>query len=290
MSDIKLFESKQIRSAWNEAERQWYFSVIDVVQALTDVENPRRYWSDLKRKLLKEGFGQLYEKIVQLKLTAPDGKQRATDCANTRNLLRIIQTIPSPKAEPFKQWLAQVGADRLEEIADPELAARRMRELYRAKGYSEEWIERRVRGIAVRDELTDEWKNRGVKEQEEYAILTAEISQATFGVKPSEHKKLKDLTHPQDNLRDHMTDLELIFTMLGEAATTEIARNRDAQGFPENQKAARSGGRIAGDARRDLEKESGRSVVTAENYKHLTEKQSRRQKLQQPEPETSPKE
>lgn len=290
MSDIKLFESKKIRSVWNEAERQWYFSVIDVVQALTDVENPRRYWSDLKRKLLKEGFGQLYEKIVQLKLTAPDGKQRATDCANTRNLLRIIQTIPSPKAEPFKQWLAQVGADRLEEIADPELAARRMRELYRAKGYSEEWIERRVRGIAVRDELTDEWKNRGVKEQKEYAILTAEISQATFGVKPSEHKKLKDLTHPQDNLRDHMTDLELIFTMLGEAATTEIARNRDAQGFPENQKAARSGGRVAGDARRDLEKESGRSVVTAENYKHLTEKQSRRKKLQQPEPETSPKE
>ena len=271
MSNIKLFENKKIRSAWQENEEQWYFSIIDVAEVLSGTDNPRRYWSDLKRKLKKEGFLQLYEIIVQLKLESDDGKKYSTDCANTKNLLRIIQSIPSPKAEPFKQWLAQVGAERLEEIADPEKAAKRIRETYRAKGYSDEWIEKRVRGIAVRDELTDEWKKRGVQEQKDYAILTAEISQATFGLKPSEHKKFKDLANPQDNLRDHMTDLELIFTMLGEASTTEIAKVTDTQGFEENKTAAKKGGKIAGDARKKLEQETGRRVVSQTNYKHLAQ-------------------
>ena len=190
-------------------------------------------------------------------------------CWNTSGILRLIQSVPSPKAEPFKRWLAQVGYERLEEIENPELAAKRMRELYKKKGYSDEWIEKRVRGIAVRDELTEEWKKRGVKEQKEYSILTAEISRATFDMTPSEYKQFKELENPKDNLRDHMTDLELIFTMLGEASTTEIARKKDAAGFGENKKAAREGGTIAGNARRELEKRSGTKVSTKENYKEL---------------------
>lgn len=276
MGNIKLFESKKIRSVWVESEEQWYYSIIDVIEALTDTEKPRRYWSDLKRKLKKEGFIQLYDFIVQLKLVSEDGKKYATDCANGQNLLRIIQSIPSTKAEPFKQWLAQTGAERIAEIENPELAQKRIRETYKAKGYSEEWIDKRVRGIAVRDELTDEWKKRGVKEGREYSILTAEISKATFGMTPSQYKELKSLDRPSENLRDHMTDLELIFTMLGEASTTEIARTKEAQGFVENKHAAHEGGTIAGNARRELEERSGRSIIGRDNYKELTEGRTRR--------------
>lgn len=218
MSNIKLFQGKKIRTHWDEASGKWYFSVIDVLEVLSESNNPRRYWSDLKRKLTKEGFDQLYEIIVQLKLISTDGKKYKTDCADTRGLLRIIQSIPSPKAEPFKRWLAQVGTDRLEEIEDPELASKRAREIYQAKGYPEDWIEKRMRSIAIREELTDEWKQRGIKEQIEYAILTAEISKAIFGLTPSQYKEVKGLK--RENLRDHMTDLELIFSMLGEASTT----------------------------------------------------------------------
>jgi len=272
MSNIKLFESKKIRTLWNDKEEQWYFSVADVAGVLTESADAKAYWRQLKKR-----EPQLVTNCHGLKLIAQDGKMRTEDCADTKGMLRIIQSIPSPKAEPFKQWLAQVGAERLEEIADPEKAAKRIRETYRAKGYSDEWIEKRVRGIAVRDELTDEWKKRGVQEQKDYAILTAEISQATFGLKPSEHKKFKELSNPQDNLRDHMTDLELIFTMLGEASTTEIAKVTDTQGFAENKIAAKKGGKIAGDARKKLEQETGRSVVAPTNYKHLA--QSRKKEI-----------
>lgn len=277
MSNIKLFESKKVRSIWNEEEQKWYFSIIDVVEILTDSENPRRYWSDLKRKLKKEGFSELYDFIVQLKMEASDGKKYLTDCTDTEVMLRVIQSIPSPKAEPFKRWLAQVGYERLEEIENPELAAERIRETYKMKGYSDAWIEKRMRGIAVRDELTDEWKKRGVKEHREYSILTAEISRATFGMTPSEYKKFKELERPTENLRDHMTDLELIFTMLGEASTTEIARTRDAEGFVKNLKAASDGGNVAGNARKELETQTGANVITKENFKELTESKKRKQ-------------
>ena len=270
MSSIKLFEEKKVRSVYNEQEEKWYFSVIDVIQVLTDSTVPKRYWSDLKKKLSKEG-SQAYDKIVHLKMTAEDGKNRVTDTADTETMLRLIQSIPSPKAEPFKQWLAQVGAERIAEIENPELAQARIRETYKAKGYSDEWIDKRIRGILVRDELTNEWKQRGVKEGKEYAILTAEISKATFGIIPSEYKKLKGLTKATENLRDHMTDLELIFTMLGEASTTEIAKNRNAKGFVENHKAAKAGGNVAGNARKELEKKSGKKIVSKENFKQLTE-------------------
>lgn len=278
MSNIKLFEQKQVRSVWHKAEQKWYFSVIDVIAILTESSNPRRYWSDLKAQLAeKEGFFEVYEKIVQLKVIAPDGKERETDCAATEILLRIIQSVPSPKAEPFKRWLAQVGTERLDEIENPELAAKRMRELYKAKGYSDDWIEKRVRGIAIRDELTDEWKKRGIKEQVEYSVLTAEISKSTFGMTPAEYKSFKELDRPTENLRDHMTDLELIFTMLGEASTTEITKKQNAQGFVANKKAAKAGGKIAGDARKALEKKSGQKVVTKENYKNLIESKKRKE-------------
>jgi len=271
MSNLILFENKQVRRLWIKEKQRWFFSVIDVCEILSETDNPRRYWSDLKRKLKSEGVNELYEIIVQLKMEAGDGKIRLTDCADAQGLLRIIQSIPSPKAEPFKRWLAKVGYERLEEIENPELAAKRMREIYQQKGYSQDWIEKRMRGIAIRDELTGEWKKRGVKEQIEYAILTAEISQATFGMTPAEYKIFKDLENPNDNLRDHMTDLELIFSMLGEASTTEIARKKDAHGFPANKKAAIAGGTVAGNARRELEKKSGTRVSTKENYKGLPE-------------------
>lgn len=270
MSNVKLFESTQIRSVWNEADGKWYFSVADVMQALTDSANVRDYIKKMRKREpeLDANWGTL---CPPLELLAPDGKRRQTQCANAESLLRIIQSIPSPKAEPFKRWLARVGYERLEEIENPELAAKRMRELYQAKGYSDEWIEKRVRGIAIRDELTHEWQKRGVKEQREFAILTAEISRATFGMTPAEYKAFKSLDKPADNLRDHMTDLELIFTMLGEASTTEIARNRDAVGYDENREAAVEGGAVAGSARLDLEKKSGRRVASQENYKVLPE-------------------
>jgi hypothetical protein len=275
MSNIKLFESKKIRSVWSEEEQKWYFSIIDIITALTGSSRPRKYWSDLKKKLLKEGFWQLSDKIGQLKLEAEDGKKYLTDATDAETLMRLIQSIPSPKAEPFKRWLAKVGYERLEEIENPELASKRIREIYRAKGYSDEWIEKRIRGIAVRDELTNEWKKRGVKEQIEFAILTSEISKATFNLTPSEYKEVKNLPGKGENLRDHMNDLELIFTMLGEASTTEITKKADAQGFVENKTTAKKGGKIAGDARIALEKETGRKVVSKENFLQLAEKKKR---------------
>lgn len=274
MSNIILFEEKHVRRAWNEAEGKWYFAIVDVVAVLTGSPNPQVYWRVLKKRLRDEG-NQTVTNCNALKLTATDGKQRLTDVADAEQLLRLIQSIPSPKAEPFKLWLAKVGYERLEEIENPELAARRMREIYHQKGYSEGWIEKRMRGIAVRDELTDEWKKRGVKEQRDFAILTAEISKATFGMTPSEYRDFKSLSAPGHNLRDHMTDLELIFTMLGEASTTEIARKKDARGFPANQQAARAGGTIAGNARRELEAKSGTQVSTRENYKAFTEREAK---------------
>jgi hypothetical protein len=264
---IVIFQEQAIRRAWHENE--WWFSVIDVIGVLSESSNANRYWSDLKRKLAQEaGSGQPYEKIVRLKLTAPDGKQRETDCASTEILFRIIQSIPSPKAEPFKRWLAQVGYERVKEIEDPELASARARELYEAKGYPKDWIEKRMRSIAIRGALTDEWKERGVAEGREYAILTAEIARATFGVTPGAHKKLKGLEQVKtgNNLRDHMTDLELIFTMLGEAGTTEIARRKDAQGFADNRTAAKEGGAVAGNARKELEAKTGVPVMSRQNY------------------------
>ncbi|MDX8431025.1 MAG: Bro-N domain-containing protein [Candidatus Algichlamydia australiensis] len=260
---IAVFRGKRIRKIiYND---EWYFSIVDVIETLTDSLTPKRYWSDLKKKLTEdEGFIQPYDKIVRLKLVASDGRMRATDTANTETLFRIIQSIPSPKAEPLKRWLARVGFERIKEIENPELATKRTRALYKAKGYPDEWIERRMRGIATREQLTGEWEKRGVKKQKEYAILTAEISEATFGVKPSEHKKIKNLK--RENLRDHMTDLELIFTMLGEASTSEISVQRDAQGFEENREAAIAGGTIAGNARHELEKESGKKVLSSSNF------------------------
>jgi hypothetical protein len=262
-SKIAIFKGKQIRKTIYRDE--WYFSIIDIIEVLTESSNARRYWSDLKTKLTdNEGFSQLYEKIVQLKMESSDGKSYLTDTANTETMFRIIQSIPSPKAEPFKRWLAKVGYERIQEIEDPELAAKRSRAIYKAKGYPEDWIEKRMRGIAIREQLTNEWEKRGVKEEKEYAILTAEIAEATFGLKPSDHKKLKGLK--KQNLRDHMTDLELIFTMLGEASTTEIAVQKEAQGFRQNKKAAQEGGEIAGNARKELERKSGRKVVSKSNF------------------------
>ncbi|MDP2824766.1 MAG: BRO family protein [Sulfuritalea sp.] len=263
---IVLFQEQAIRRTWYANE--WWFSVIDVVGVLSESSYANRYWSDLKRKLAQEaGSEQPYEKIVRLKLAAPDGKQRDTDCAGTETLFRIIQSIPSPKAEPFKRWLAQVGYERVKEIEDPELASARARELYQAKGYPRDWIEKRMRAIAIRGALTDEWKARGVAEGREYSILTAEIARATFGVTPGDHKKLKGLEKAKTaNLRDHMTDLELIFTMLGEAGTTEIAKRKNAQGFVGNRNAAKEGGTVAGNARKELEAKTGVPVVSRQNY------------------------
>ena len=269
---IAVFQETTIRRTWHEG--QWWFSVVDVIGVLSESAIPKRYWSDLKRKLAHEaGSGQPYEKIVRLKLVAPDGKQRETDCANTETLFRIIQSIPSPKAEPFKRWLAQVGYERVKEIENPELASARARALYQAKGYPQAWIEKRLRSIAVRGELTDEWKARGVAEGKEYAILTAEIARATFGVTPGTHSRLKGLDKVKTGnaLRDHMTDLELIFTMLGEASTTEIARRKDAQGFGDNRAAAKAGGAVAGNARKELEAKTGKPVVSHTNHLALSD-------------------
>ncbi len=269
MSNVKLFESKQIRSVWIEADQKWYFVIEDVVSVLTESADPKQYIKRLRQRdeELAKGWVQI---VPTLWVETAGGKQKMA-CANVQGLLRIIQSIPSRKAEPFKRWLAQVGYERLEEIENPELATNRAREIYKAKGYSDEWIEKRMRGIAVRDELTGEWKKRGVKEGLEYSILTAEISQATFGMTPSDYKNYKGLTKPSENLRDHMTDLELIFTMLGEASTTEIAKNRDAKGFDQNKRAAKEGGSVAGKARKDLERKSGTKVITKENFKEISQ-------------------
>ncbi|MDR2675919.1 MAG: phage antirepressor protein [Opitutaceae bacterium] len=263
MSNIKLFEGRKVRSVWDEKEQKWYFSVVDVIAVLTESANPGTYWRVLKMRLPEEG-AQAVTICNRLKLTASDGKKYMTDVADSRQLLRIIQSVPSPKAEPFKLWLAQVGAERLEEIENPELATRRARELYKVKGYPDAWIEKRMRGIAIREELTGEWKNRGVAAERDYAILTAEISRATFGITPAEYKTHKGLK--TQNLRDHMTDLELIFSMLGEASTTEIVRAKNPFGFVENKETAREGGKIAGDARRALEQKTGVKVVSRKNF------------------------
>jgi DNA-damage-inducible protein D len=262
MSNIKLFESKEIRSVWNEIEQKWYFVVEDVVAVLTDSKDPKQYVKRMRQRDAELAKG--WVQIVPTLLVQTSGGLQKMGCTNAKGLLRIIQSIPSPKAEPFKLWLAQVGSDRLDEIENPELAAQRTRELYKLKGYPDNWIEKRMRSIAIREELTEEWKNRGVKEQIEYAILTAEISKATFGMTPSEYKKLKSLK--SQNLRDHMTDLELIFSMLGEASTTKVTRAKNAKGFMESKDAAQIGGRIAGNALKELEKESGEKVITSENY------------------------
>jgi len=259
---IAIFKGKSVRKVIHQNE--WWFSIIDVIEALTQTDRPRKYWNDLKTKIIKEGYAELSDKIGQLKLPSSDGKLYETDCANTETVFRIIQTIPSPKAEPFKRWLAKVGYERIQEIEDPELATKRTRAFYKAKGYPDSWIEKRMRGIEIRETLTDEWKKRDVGGEMEYAILTAEISQAIFGMTPSQYKKFKNLK--RENLRDHMNDLELIFSMLGEASTTEIAKNKEAKGFAENKKAAKEGGAVAGTARRQLEKKSGKKVSTKRNY------------------------
>ena len=257
---IAIFQKKEIRKTLKDGE--WYFVIEDVVAALTDSKDPKQYIQKMKRRdsELKKGWVQI---VHTLAIETGGGNQKML-CANTEGIFRIIQSIPSPKAEPFKRWLARVGYERVQEIEDPELATKRTRALYKAKGYSDAWIEKRMRGIEVRATLTDEWKKRGVKEGQEYAILTAEISKATFGMTPSEYKKFKKLK--RENLRDHMNDLELIFTMLGEAATTEIAKNLDAQGLDENKVVARKGGSVAGKARKDLEKKSGKKVSTKQNF------------------------
>ena len=260
---LVVFQDKKIRRIWHNGE--WYFSVIDIVQVLTDSNNPRNYWSMLKKREEEAGI-ELSTNCVQLKLEAPDEKLRETDCANTKSLFRIIQSIPSRKAEPFKQWLAQVGYERIEEIENPELGQDRIKEYYELKGYPKDWIDRRLRGIAIRQELTDEWKNRDIKTEKEFAILTNEISKATFGKTVGEYKEFKQLQKKNQNLRDHMTDLELIFSMLGEASTTAITKEDDSKGFDECKVSANKGGDVARRAREDLEKNLGRSIVSKENF------------------------
>lgn len=260
---LVVFQDKKIRRIWHNEE--WYFSVIDVVQVLTDSNNPRNYWSMLKKRELDLGI-ELSTNCVQLKLEAPDGKLRETDCANTKSLFRIIQSIPSKKAEPFKQWLAQVGYERIEEIENPELGQDRIKEYYELKGYPKEWIDKRLRGITVRQELTDEWKNRDIKSEKEFAILTNEISKATFGKTVGEYKEFKRLQKKNQNLRDHMTDWELILTMVGEKATTDITKENKSQGFEECKDSSNKGGNIAKRTREDIEKNIGKSIVSNENF------------------------
>jgi len=275
---IALFQRKEVRRTIHNNE--WWFVITDVVTALTDSVDASDYLKKLRKRdpSLGEAFkggGQIVPPLG-LEFNTEGGRQ-LLQCWNTGGLFRLIQSLPSPKAEPFKRWLARVGYERIQEIEDPELATKRTRALYKAKGYSDDWIEKRMRSIAIRDELTDEWKKRGVREQREYAILTAEISQATFGLTPTQYAEFKRLK--RENLRDHMTDLELIFSMLGEASTTEIARTRDTQGFPKNKQAACEGGTVAGNARRELEKKSGRNVVTRANYLALTQSAKKAQRL-----------
>ena len=269
LQQIKLFEDSKIRSVWDEAEEQWYFSVVDVVAVLTESVNPRDYWFKMKKRVHSEDGIELSTICRQFKMSATDGKMRETDAANVKALFRIIQSIPSPKAEPFKQWLSQVGYERILEIENPELAQERMKELYEKKGYPKDWIDKRLRGISIRQNLTDEWKERGITKEKDYAILTAEISKATFGLTPSEYKAVKGLSKKNQNLRDHMTDLELIFTMLGERVTTEISQQEKPDSFDDNKKVARRGGNVAGIARKETEKELGHSVISKDNYLYL---------------------
>jgi len=265
-NSIILFNQKQVRRHWAEANEQWYFSIIDVIDVLTDTSIPRRYWSDLKKKLKDEG-SEVYEKIVQLKMTAPDGKKRETDCFSTEDLLRVIQSIPSPKAEPFKLWLAKTGYERIEETEDPELSFDRAMKTYLQKGYSKEWINQRLKSIEVRKELTDEWKDRGMKKEQDYAILTNEITKAWSDKSVKQYKKLKNLK--KENLRDNMTNLELVLNMLAEASTTEISKKQKPDGFHENVEVAKKGGFAAKQARVEIEKQTGESIVSPENAKTL---------------------
>lgn len=274
-SNLALFQGPKIRKIWHSEE--WWFSVIDVIAFLTDSERPRKYWGDLKRRLTDEGFSELSEKIGQLKLEATDGKMRSTDCANTETLLRIIQTIPSKKVEPLKRWLATVGQERIAEIADPELAQQRMKEIYEKKGYSKAWIDKRIRGISVRQDLTDEWGQRGVSGNRDYAILTNEIMQGTFGMTVGAYKDYKNLNN--HNLRDHMTDLELILTMLGEATTTTLTRTRDSKGLSSLQRDAKDGGNVAGRTKADIESKTGSNVSSSQNYLRKPEKDHRKEPL-----------
>jgi hypothetical protein len=259
---IKIFENKKIRTAWDEEKENWYFSIVDVIAVLTESKEPRRYWSDLKIKLKNEG-NELYDKIVQLKMIAADGKMRMTDVTDTEELLRIIQSIPSPKAEPFKMWLARVGSERIDETVDPELTIERALETYLKKGYSREWINQRLQTIQVRKELTDEWDNRGVEQGIEYAILTDEITKAWAGLNTRQYKKLKGLT--KGNLRDNMFTLELVLNMLAEATTTELSKTVEPKSFIENKEVAIKGGSIAGNARKEIENTTGKSVLTKKN-------------------------
>ena len=273
MNNIKLFQEKKIRSVWNEEEQQWYFSVVDVVGVLTDSVNPTDYLKKM-RKRDEELATYLGTTCPQVEMVTDTGKKRKTLAANVQALFRIIQSIPSPKAEPFKLWLAQVGYERVQEIENPELAQERMKELYEQKGYPKDWIDKRLRGIAIRQNLTDVWKERGITEKSDYAILTAEISRATFGLTPSDYKIYKGLTKKNQNLRDHMSDLELIFTMLGERVTTEISQKEKPDTFTKSKQVAQRGGNVAGVAREQAEKELGRSVVSPENFLLDSDKQN----------------
>ena len=262
MSNIKVFEDKTIRTQWNETEEDWYFSVVDVIEALTDSVQPRKYWSDLKNKLKDEG-SELSEKIGQLKMIAKDGKSRLTDVVNTKDLLRLVQSIPSKKAEPFKMWLAQVGSERLDEIADPQKAIDRAVETYRQKGYPEEWITQRMMTIKMRKELTDEWQNRGITQEKDYAILTNEMTKAWSGMSVQEYKQLKALK--KENLRDNMTNIELVLNMLAEVTTTAISKQESPKTFEENKKIARRGGSVASDAKKRYEEETGKKAISPLN-------------------------
>lgn len=277
MGDIKLFEAKEVRTHWDEEKELWYFSIIDVVEILTGSNNPRRYWSDLKRKLEQEGFSQLYDNIVQLKLESSDGKKYLTDCTDTQGLLRIIQSIPSPKAEPFKQWLAQVGYERIEEDANPELSFDRAMETYLAKGYSKEWINQRLKSIEVRKELTDEWEKRGVKRGLDFAVLTDIITKAWSGKSVKQYKKHKKLKN--ENLRDHMTNMELVLNMLAEVSTTEISKKKKPKSVDESKVIAQQGGTIAGNARKQIEAKTGKKIVSKLNAKNIIEGKPKRKKL-----------
>ena len=261
---LAVFENKNIRKIWHKEE--WWFSIVDVVNALTGSPEPRRYWSDLKIKIVNEIGFELYVIIVQLKLLASDGKKYLTDCSNTEGLFRIIQSIPSKKAEPFKLWLAKVGYERIQEIEDPELAQNRARSYFELKDYPKEWIEKRLRGIVIRQDLTNEWDQRDVKKGKEYSILTNEISKATFNKTIKEYKKFKGLHNPKENIRNNMTDWELILTMVGEKATTDITIAKDSKGFSECKNSAISGGEIAGNTRKEIEEKTGKSLVSKKNY------------------------
>jgi hypothetical protein len=266
---IKIFEQKQIRTSWNEDEEKWYFSIIDVIEVLTGTDRPRKYWNDLKTKLNNEG-SELSEKIGQLKMQSADGKKYKTDVADTEQLFRLIQSVPSPKAEPFKMWIAKVARERIDEIEDPEIGIDRLLETYLRKGYSKEWINQRLKSIEIRKELTDEWEKRGVEKGQEFAILTNDITQAWSGFTTKEYKKHKDLK--KENLRDNMTNLELVLNMLAEASTTEISKEKKPKTFAENRKIAKQGGTIAGNTRKEIEQKTGKNVVSNFNAKQLEQK------------------